>query len=63
MSFKGRKVEPLRGCCMMNVINGKSNFVYDNDTAVSWEMLGFRAVRKGDFKLVWLPLPFGNNDW
>ena len=63
MSYKGRKVEPLRGRSMMNVINGKSNFVYDNDTAVSWEMLGFRAVRKGDFKLVWLPLPFGNDDW
>ena len=63
MSYKGRQVEPLRGRSMMNVINGKSNFVYDNDTAVSWEMLGFRAVRKGDFKLVWLPLPFGNDDW
>ena len=63
MSYKGRKVEPLRGRSMMNVINGKSDFVYDNDTAVSWEMLGFRAVRKGDFKLVWLPLPFGNDDW
>jgi len=33
------------------------------DTTVSWEMFGFRAVRKGDFKLVWLPAPFGNNDW
>jgi arylsulfatase len=47
----------------MKVLNGKSDFVYENDTAVSWEMLGFRAVRKGDFKLVWLPLPFGNHNW
>jgi len=62
-SYKGRKVEPLRGQSMMNVLNGQSDFVYDDDTAVSWEMLGFRAVRKGDFKLVWLPLPFGNEDW
>ncbi|NOR42099.1 MAG: sulfatase-like hydrolase/transferase, partial [Gammaproteobacteria bacterium] len=62
-SYKGRKVEPLRGRSMIKVLNGKSNFIYDNDTAVSWEMLGFRAVRKGDFKLVWLPLPFGNDDW
>ena len=63
MSYKGRKVEPLRGRSMTNVLIGKSAFIYDNDTAVSWEMLGFRAVRKGDFKLVWLPLPFGNDDW
>ena len=62
-SYKGRKVEPLHGHTMMKVLNGKSNFIYDNDTAVNWEMLGFRAVRKGDFKLVWLSIPFGNDDW
>ncbi|MCK4839239.1 MAG: arylsulfatase, partial [Desulfobulbaceae bacterium] len=62
-SYKGQKIEPLRGHSLMKVLNGKSNFVYDDDTAVSWEMFGFRAVRKGDFKLVWLPAPFGNNDW
>jgi len=62
-SYKDRKVEPLRGRSMINVLKGKSDFVYDDDTAVSWEMLGFRAVRKGDFKLVWLPVPFGNDDW
>jgi arylsulfatase len=62
-SYKGRKIEPLRGHSLTEVLNGKSNSVYDDDTAVSWEMLGFRAVRKGDFKLVWLPVPFGNDDW
>ncbi|UCD35929.1 MAG: hypothetical protein JSU90_03605, partial [Nitrospiraceae bacterium] len=62
-SYKGRTVEPLRGRSMMEVLNGRSEFVYDNDTAVSWEMLGFRAVRRGDFKLVWLPVPFGVDDW
>jgi arylsulfatase len=62
-SYRGRNVEPLRGRSMMKVLSGKAEFVCENDTAVSWEMLGFRAVRKGDFKLVWLPIPFGNDDW
>jgi arylsulfatase len=62
-SYKGHKVEPIRGRSMMKVLNGKSEFVYDNDTAVNWELFGFRAVRKGDFKLVWLPIPFGVDDW
>lgn len=62
-SYKGREVEPLRGLSMMKVFKGEANEVYDNDTAVSWEMFGFRAVRKGDFKLVWLPAPFGVDDW
>jgi arylsulfatase A-like enzyme len=62
-SYKGRKVEPLRGHSMMKVLNGKSDFVYDNDTAMNWEIFGYRAVRKGDFKLIWLPMPFGVDDW
>jgi arylsulfatase len=62
-SYKGRKIEPIRGRSMMDVLHGKADVVYENDTAVCWEMLGFRAVRKGDFKLVWLPIPFGNDDW
>ena len=62
-SYQGRRVEPLRGRSMRKLLNGKTDFVYDDDTAVSWEMIGFRAVRKGDFKLVWLPIPFGNDDW
>jgi arylsulfatase len=62
-SYKGRKVEPIRGRSMMKVLKGKSAIVYDNDTAVSWEIFGYRAVRKGDFKLVWLPIPFGSDDW
>ena len=34
-----------------------------HDTAVSWELFGMRAVRKGDFKLLWLPEPYGTGDW
>ena len=62
-SYQGRTVEPLRGHSMVPVLSGQSTTIYENDTAVSWEMIGFRAVRQGDFKLVWLPAPFGNNDW
>lgn len=61
--YQGRKVEPLRGLSMLKVLKGESNIVYDNDTAVCWEMLGFRAVRKGDFKLIYISAPFGNDDW
>ena len=62
-SYQGRSIEALRGHSIKPVLTGESTTVYEDDTAVSWEMLGFRAVRQGDFKLVWLPIPFGNNDW
>ena len=62
-SYKGRKVAPLRGHSLVDVLNGKKKFIYDNDIAVSWEMWGSRAVRKGDLKLVWMAAPYGIDDW
>jgi arylsulfatase A-like enzyme len=62
-SYKGRKIERLRGRSLLPVLRGKAEVVYRDDTAVSWELFGFRAVRKGDFKLLWLPKPFGTGDW
>ena len=62
-SYKGRIVHPLRGRSMSKVLRGKADIVYEDDTAVCWELFGYRAVRKGDFKLLWLPAPFGVDDW
>jgi len=62
-SYRGRKIERLRGRSLLPVLLGKTEVVYTDDIAVSWELFGFRAVRKGDFKLLWLPEPFGTGDW
>ena len=62
-SYKGRKIEPLRGKSMLPVLNGKADVIHEDDIAVSWELFGMRAVRKGDFKLLWLSEPFGSGDW
>ncbi len=62
-SYKGREIEPLRGKSMLPILSGKADVVHEDDIAVSWELFGMRAVRKGDFKLLWLSKPFGTNDW
>ena len=62
-SYRGRNVEPIRGRSLSPVLSGKSDLVHEDDTAVSWELFGMRAVRKGDFKLLWLSKPFGTDDW
>jgi arylsulfatase A-like enzyme len=62
-SYKGRKVEELRGRSLSPVLSGKASVVHEDDTAVSWELFGMRAVRKGDYKLLWLVKPFGSDDW
>jgi arylsulfatase len=48
---------------MSNVLSGKASIVHKNNTAASWEMFGMRAVRQGDYKLLWLVEPFGPDDW
>jgi len=58
-SYKGRKVEVMPGRSLTPVLSGKADFVYEDDTAVSWELYGMRAVRKGNFKLLRLVKPFG----
>jgi len=45
------------------VLSGKESVVHKDDTAMSWEMLGMRAVRQGDYKLLWLVEPFGPDEW
>jgi arylsulfatase len=62
-AYMGRKIERLRGRSLLPVLRGKTEVVHKDDIAVSWELFGFRAVRKGDFKLLWLPEPFGTGDW
>ncbi len=62
-SYKGRKVEPLRGLSIAPVLSGNASVVHKEDTAASWEMFGMRAVRKGDYKLLWLVEPFGPDHW
>ena len=62
-SYQGRKVEPLRGLSLAPVLSGKVSAVHKDDTAVSWRMFGMRAVRKGDYKLLWLIEPFGPDKW
>jgi arylsulfatase A-like enzyme len=62
-SYKGRNVEPLRGISMANVLSGNASILHKNDTAASWELFGMRAVRQGDYKLLWLIEPYGPDHW
>ena len=62
-SYNGREVEPIRGVSLTNVLNGNARVVHENDSAASWEMFGMRAVRQGDYKLLWMVEPFGPDRW
>jgi arylsulfatase A-like enzyme len=61
--FKGRKVEHMRGKDMRPWLNGTQETVHDPEAAFGWELCGRAAIRKGNWKAVFIPLPKGTAAW
>lgn len=61
--YEGRKVAPLEGKSMLPYLAGGSNTVHAADHVTAWELGGRKAVRKGDWKLVYSNAPWGSGDW
>ena len=51
--FRGREVLPPRGRSLMPVFYGQAADAYTATDIMGWEQGGPRAVRQGDWKLVW----------
>lgn len=52
-SFRGREVLPVQGVSLLPLLRGATVRAHAADTVFGWELLGQRAVRQGDWKLVW----------
>lgn len=48
-TYRGKALKPMDGKSLVPVLEGDDRTVHE---ALYWEHLGFRAVRKGDWKLV-----------
>jgi arylsulfatase len=62
-SWQGRPVAPLRGQTLAPLLAGE---FYAREGPHEWlgfELGGQKALRSGDWKLVWMPVPFGGGDW
>jgi len=59
--YRGRDVEPVSGASMLPFWTGAES--PDADRVVVQELLGKRVVRKGSWKLVSMPAPYGVGDW
>jgi arylsulfatase len=57
--YQGREVLPLRGKSMLPYLQGKAKQVRGKDDAVGWELGGRKALRKGDWKIVYANKPWG----
>lgn len=62
-TFKGREVEQPRGRSMLPLLKGEVEQLYGPDEIISGEMAGGKWPRKGDFKAVLVPAPYGDGEW
>ena len=61
--YQGKPVLPLRGKSMVSWLQGKARTVRNDQDAVGWELGGRKALRKGDWKIVYANKPWGKDGW
>ena len=61
--YQGKPVLPLRGKSMVSWLQGKAGAVRNDQDAVGWELGGRKALRKGDWKIVYANKPWGKDGW
>ena len=61
--YKGRKVAIPKGKSWKSYLQGETPYVHDENTVTGWELFGQQAIRKGRYKAVFIPKPFGPEKW
>lgn len=64
-TYRGRNVVPMRGTSWLPYLKSpESNPNIHADTeAIGWELFGRAAIRKGKYKAVYVPPPYGPGYW
>lgn len=61
--FQGGKVYAPEGASMLSYLQGESESVHGQDYAMGWELSKRRALKQGEWKLLWDNEPFGSDRW
>jgi len=59
----GRQVIPMQGRSVLGVFKGEATTPYPEASQVGYELFGMKAYFNGDWKVLWMPQPFGKGDW
>ena len=62
-SYRGREIVPMRGKSMLPWLMGKEDTVHEQEFIYGWELCGKGAIRKANFKAVFIPKPKGPERW
>ncbi|PSJ44941.1 arylsulfatase [Zobellella endophytica] len=58
-TYKGKKIHPMEGLSFLPALRDEAL----PKRAIGWELFGRRALRSGDWKLVWMTKPYGAGEW
>lgn len=61
--YQDRSVAPVQGKSLVAYLQGKAPSVYGPQDAIGWELGGRKALRKGDWKIVYANKPWGEGEW
>lgn len=53
----------MQGKSWVTTLNGKNASPRSDDDYIGVELMNGKAIRKGDWKIVQMPVPFGNGEW
>lgn len=62
-TFDGKDVLPMQGASWAGMIHGEVRSPRTENDWLGFEFWHGMAIRKGDWKLVWMPKPIGKSDW
>ncbi len=62
-TFEGRKVAAIQGKSITPILKNSGEAVRGPGDWTGWQLFGNRALREGDWKLLWLCKPFGAAQW
>ena len=61
--YAGKPVEPITGQSLMPLITGQANEVHAEDDAIGYELAGQGVLFQGDYKLLKIRGPVGDDTW
>ena len=62
-TFRSRSVVPVRGASWVPHLPGTQTGIHEEDHVTGWELFGRMAVRKGKWKVTYIPPPHGPGEW
>jgi arylsulfatase len=61
--ISGREVVAPQGSSVLGLFTGEVQTPYASAAQVGYEMFGLKAFFVGNWKILWLPPPFGPGEW